>query len=207
MKTFFTAGFLFLLLASFSSAWTASAGAYDINTMAALSGANFTVYNETTLQGYAVTAADGWASFSAAGPVNQTWTYTLSKPGYATESVTFQNLSADQAQSFYLTPASVSGIVRVNINDLTGTVGGYCVYYTENGRLKGCYQAGNESSVTLTVNKAYDIKPILKPSQMINSPANWGSMISYYGGALFGLSFVIGILLVIVYLFGRALKK
>ena len=148
-------------------------GVYDINNVQPIENSSVIISNSTHLINSSVTNRLGAVTLEASSPTDN-YNITVSKEGYI--GARFENETTDdQTYLFYLAPISDDGIIKLVYVDKTFQDHELCVFFNENGRLKGCYQQND--TIKLVTNTEYDF--IVKPSDidLFTQPENIGSNI------------------------------
>ena len=179
-------------------------GVYDINNIQPIQNASVIITNSTHIINSSTTGVLGAVTLSASSPTNR-YNISVSREGYF--SGRFENeTTADQTYLFYLAPISDDGIIKLVFVDKTFQDHELCIFFTENGRLKGCYRQND--TIKLTTNTEYDF--IVKPSDidLFTQPENIGSNIWLLIPIITGLIVFGGLCaLVVRWLYENALKR
>lgn len=198
---------LLILLCPLASAYDLTFALKDFNTKAPLAGVNISIYHNDVIPPnrhfYLITDSNGLAWET--GDDGEHW-YNFTKIGYYSLINGFVNVTADTNVIYYMTPISEDGIIRIRFNDLTlGNKREFCVFYSENNRLEGCYKM-NET-VQLLVNKAYVIKPLKDKTDILASPSTFSSFMDRYSGYLFPIIFIAVIFIIFIMVVSYAWHK
>jgi hypothetical protein len=122
-------------------------------------------------------------------------TLSVAKLEYITQTQHLSN--GTQAVNVFLEPLSSDGLVRIVFQDV-GLIErrGYCVYFNENMRLKGCYNMTDE--VRLLINKNYTIVPYIEAADLISTPNNLKNFLHIFIPYLFGAGFAAAFLMILL---------
>jgi len=194
----------FILLASTVAAHTLTFSVYDYNTLNPIASANVS-YIHDDVPSYILTDDNGFANvFDASGD----YYYNITAPGYFGEYDGLAEVTADESVISYLIPVSREGLIRVKFGDLTFCEDReYCVFYTANGRLQGCY--GLNETPHFIVNQAYKIKPKLCKSDALISTSSFSKGVERYGSYIWPIMIFVVLVSVILtgVLYGFIRKK
>jgi len=154
MKNFFVLLTLLTLISSVS-AYVITFNVRDFNTLNPIENVNITVRHSTSVEnvytdsyGYALRYDDADDYF-----------YNMTVTGYYPLFDSFVNVTNDTYVGEYLTPISTEGLVRIIWTDDTLNMPSrrICVFYSDNGRLAGCYL--KNETIWLLNNHAYIFEP------------------------------------------------
>lgn len=158
--------------------------------------------NESQILNNTITNATGLTSIN----INETLTFyqiTYTKLGYHTsrDNVSFNGY--DDIILKYMYPISEDGIVRLKIKDLLFYDDReYCIFYSENDRLEGCYRQND--TVQLLVNKEYYLVPEITETDIFTSSNNILKNNSIYSGFI---PSIIIFLLITSWIIGIMIKR
>jgi hypothetical protein len=101
---------------------------------------------------------------------NESLSVTFSRSGYETKTISRNYTSADSTEDIFLNAQSTSGIIRLYINDLSGSDHINCVYFTDNGRLYECATVNSSSYTIIHTSMNYTFRPSITRSDLVSSP-------------------------------------
>lgn len=166
----------------------------DINTLNPLDAVNVTLYNGTGVYGGCVSDVLGMCVFNSSFVLP--FMVNSTKHGYFDYGV---NVSSGSIVNVYMIPISSTGIIRIHTMNLgLHSSDKFCIYFSENMRIKECATVGN-GTITLLVNKNFTFVPDLSNSDIMSGSTNIQKYGYLFVPALESLGFLIAICAIIWY--------
>jgi hypothetical protein len=179
-----------MLFGNMVNAYTVEYRVNNFNTFQPVENANVSLTNITTISN--LTDVYGLASLSAS-----TGDYDVSiiKAGYQSYNsrITVDN---DSTNIVYLPQYSNQGIIRLRFRDLTYSQHSFCIYFTDNSRLQGCYNLND--TVTLHNNLNYTWIPDIEKMDLISNPTAFKNNYYLFISSIFMFVIVATIILILI---------
>jgi hypothetical protein len=179
-----------MLLTDMANAYTVDYRVNNYNTLQPIENANVSLTNITMISN--LTDVYGFASLSSS-----TGDYDVSiiKAGFQTYNSRI-NVSNDSLNVVYLPQYSNQGIIRLRFRDLTYSQHTFCIYFTENSRLQGCYTLND--TVTLHNNLNYTWIPDIEKLDLISNPTAFKNNYYLFISSIFMFVIVATIILILI---------
>jgi hypothetical protein len=178
-------------------------GAFDLNSRSPIPGIQVNAYGDNMTQlGVCYTQPNGFCFIDASNGTNVS--FMAAGVGYLTFSGNFTQYLP--TVTFAMTPISIDAITRVRFQDI-GLFAHkeICIYFQENGRLKGCYPTND--TVTLLVNKNYTIVPIITTGDLVSTPGNIKRWIFMFVPYMFMFAILLALATITYYVIFKRRRK
>lgn len=169
---------------------------FDYNTYQPIEGVNITLLGLNNNNFSAISDIHGIALIENI-PYSYNFTVNTYKAGYTQYSV-IRYYDTDTTEDIYLYPSTTEGIIRLTFSDLTLSEHKFCLYFTDNNRLQGCYSTNSNESVTIHNNINYTFIPLITKTDIVTNPENLLTFLPFLTPMMIGLLILVILIIFVI---------